>query len=141
MLAENINAPSFGKVLEVFNKNNAHAKNLENHLSVCIGAGLDPDQTLAPLMGYCPGRPPKHGVLALHKSCIIFCQKTRVGEAFMQINISQISALQVSRLLKQNLITLHCAGLNFQFATRVSQDSVSYFLSHLNKRMKTESSQ
>jgi len=107
-----INFPKQGrqarKTAPVFPK----IKGLENHLSVCQRIGLDRLSFDAPLAGYCPGRPPKHGALVLTQS------------------------FQTSRLLKQTLITIHTAGLNFQFATRMPQNDIASFMRLLRERSK-----
>ena len=111
-------------------------KGVENHLSVCQRIGLDPLSFDAPLAGYCPGRPPKHGALVLTQSHIVFCQKTKLGDAFIEIKMSRVSAFQTSRLLKQTMITIHTSGLNFQFATRMPQNDVANFVKLLRERTK-----
>jgi len=131
-----INFPKQGrqarKTAPVFPK----IKGLENHLSVCQRIGLDRLSFDAPLAGYCPGRPPKHGALVLTQSHIIFCQKTKLGDAFIEIEMSRVSAFQTSRLLKQTFITIHTAGLNFQFVTRMPQNDIASFMRLLRERSK-----
>jgi len=138
MLAKNLTYPKFGKTIHVLKPKLARPKNLANHLSVCKGYGIKPSQLAAPLMGYCPGRPPKHGVLALDEDRVIFCQKTRLGEAFTQIHMSQLPAIQISKLMKQSLMTFHCPGLNFEFATRMPADDVRRFIMLFNSRLNNQ---
>lgn len=117
----------------------ARVKGIENHLSICERIGVSRKDILAPLLGYCPGRPPKHGAMALTPSCVMFCQKTKLGDSLTDIHLSQISAVQAARLLKQTLITIHSPGLAFQFATRMPQDDIMYFISLLRIRIKNQS--
>lgn len=132
-----INFPKQGREALQATHASARIKGLENHLSVCDRIGLDRTAIEAPLSGYSPGRPPKHGVLVLNDSHVLFCQKTKLGDAVVEIAMSKISAVQTSRLLKQTLIKIHSAGLDFQFATRMPQNDISNFMCLLRIKSKS----
>lgn len=111
-------------------------KAMENHLSACLGAGLTTASLSNPLSGYCPGRPPKYGVIVLSENEFIFCQKNRMGESLTRIQLSHISAVQNSRFIKHHLLKVYSPGFIFEFASRMNPRDVHAFLLLLSSRLK-----
>lgn len=111
-------------------------KGMDKHLSVFPNDSKDAANLSAPLSGYCPGRPPRYGAVALTETQLVFCQKTRLGETLTYIQLSQISAYEVSRLIRHHLIKVYSPGLTFEFATRMQDKDIKCFLSLLSLRLK-----
>lgn len=131
-----ITFPKRGKAALRTTHASARIKGLENHLSVCERIGVERDTLEAPLSGYCPGRPPKHGILVISENQIIFCQKAKFGDAVTEVFIPRISGVQLSRLLKQTLLTIYGSGPDFQFATRMPPEDITHFMLLLRQRIK-----
>ena len=113
-------------------------KQTEKHLSVFADYYKDvardvSDIQSAPLVlaGYCPGRPPKHGVLVLQGKILAFCQKSRFRESFTELSLETISAFSVSKLMKLTLINFHMAGYQFDFNSTASHEDIRSFLAAL----------
>lgn len=109
------------------------------HLTALSILGFEDFKVTTSLLGYCPGRPPKQGVIALMQDTFVFCHKTRLGGTVKQIQFSHISGFEISRFIKQHVIKIYSPALNFEFVTRMPETDVQSFILELKSTLKYNS--
>ena len=107
----------------------------KKHLKVLLDFGVSDLDIAVSLLGHCPGRPPKHGAIALTQSGVIFCHKTRLGGAIQRIQLSHISGFEVSKFIKQHVIKIYSSASHIEFVTRMAEKDVQSFISELNFKL------
>lgn len=111
------------------------------HLKLLSDFGVSDLDSTVPLLGHCPGRPPKHGGLALTHSSVIFCHKTRLGGTIKRLQLSQISGFEVSKFVKQYVLKIYSSASNIEFVTRMTEKDVQSFIRQLNFKLENSSNE
>lgn len=106
---------------------NSDFKSKDKHLLALEAIGGEGAKILVSLRGYRPGRPPRYGTLVLTKDNLVFCQKSKMGESILNLPLSQVSAHEITRVMKHFIIKVYMPGLEFSFSTRMPASELREF--------------